>query len=95
MTALHITSAPPAGAAIPSALANFGGLPDAAYVRLPTMQAIYGGVSGPTIWRWAAAGAIPSPVRLSGRVTAWRVGDIRADLARRAAPNHKGKKECE
>lgn len=75
----------PAGAAIPPAPTDLGGLADEAYIRLPAIRAIYGGVSHATIWRWVAAGAIPAPIRLSPRVTAWRVGDIRADLARRAA----------
>ncbi|MBT9495724.1 MAG: AlpA family phage regulatory protein [Zoogloea sp.] len=58
---------------------------DEVHLRLPAMRKIYGGVSGATIWRWAACHKIPTPVKLSHRVTGWRVGDIRADLARRAA----------
>lgn len=75
----------PAGSAIPPSLIDLGGLADEAYIRLPAIRAIYGSVSAATIWRWAAAGAIPAPIRLSPRVTAWQVGAIRADLARRAA----------
>lgn len=74
-----------AGAAIPSPPPDLGGLGDEVYIRLPAMRQIYGGVSGATIWRWAARQKIPNPVKLSHRVTGWRVGDIRADLARRAA----------
>lgn len=34
--------------------------------------------SAPTLWRKVKAGTFPAPCRLSERVTAWRVGDIRA-----------------
>lgn len=37
--------------------------------------------SAPTLWRMVKAGNFPSPVKLSERVTAWRVGDIRRWLA--------------
>lgn len=33
--------------------------------------------SAPTLWRKVAAGTFPAPFRLSERVTAWRVGDVR------------------
>lgn len=34
--------------------------------------------SNSTLWRKSADGSFPKPVKLSARVTAWRVGDIRA-----------------
>jgi len=40
-------------------------------------------VSRSTIWRWAAHGLLPSPVRLSGCCTRWRVVDIEARDAER------------
>jgi prophage regulatory protein len=33
--------------------------------------------SAPTLWRKVKDGTFPKPVKLSNRVTAWRVGDIR------------------
>ena len=33
-------------------------------------------VSRSTIWRWVAEGRFPKPVKLSARVSAWRVQDI-------------------
>lgn len=36
--------------------------------------------SAPTLWRKVSAGTFPKPVKLSKRVTAWRVGDVRAWL---------------
>ena len=34
--------------------------------------------SAPTLWRKVKAGTFPSPVKLSERVTAWKVSDVRA-----------------
>ncbi len=37
--------------------------------------------SGPTLWRRVNDGSFPRPHKLSPRVTAWQVGDIRNWLA--------------
>ena len=37
--------------------------------------------SAPTLWRKTKNGTFPQPVRLSERVTAWKVGDVRAWIA--------------
>jgi excisionase family DNA binding protein len=37
-------------------------------------------VSERTVWRWAAEGRLPAPVRLQRRSTRWRVADIRRYL---------------
>ena len=34
--------------------------------------------SAPTLWRKVKAKTFPAPVKLSERVTAWRVGEVRA-----------------
>lgn len=39
--------------------------------------------SSATLWRKVKAGSFPSPVKLSQRITAWRVEDIRAWLLSR------------
>jgi predicted DNA-binding transcriptional regulator AlpA len=36
--------------------------------------------SAATLWRKVAAGTFPKPIKLSKRVTAWRVGDVRTFL---------------
>ena len=41
--------------------------------------------SSATLWRMARAGTFPKPHKLSQRVTAWRVGDVRAWMASQAA----------
>lgn len=37
--------------------------------------------SAPTLWRKVKAGTFPKPHKLSERVTAWKVGDVRAWIA--------------
>ena len=41
--------------------------------------------SSATLWRSVKAGKFPPPVKLSDRVTAWRVEDVRAWMKSRAA----------
>ena len=41
------------------------------------------GVSVPTVWRWASVGSLPRPVKLSMRVSAWRVATIEAFIKQR------------
>ncbi len=65
--------------AIPDALRNFDSLPDAANVRDKTVAGLIG-CSVPTVWRMAKDGRLPKPRKLSGRVTAWNVGQLRAVL---------------
>lgn len=66
--------------AIPDALKNFDSLPDAANVRQPVVEALIG-CSSTTIWRMVKRGDLPAPRKLSSRVTAWNVGDLRKALA--------------
>jgi predicted DNA-binding transcriptional regulator AlpA len=69
---------------IPDALKNFDSLPDAAHVRQPVVEALFG-YSGPTVWRRVRDGRIPRPKKLSPRVTAWNVGELRRVLAAHVA----------
>lgn len=66
--------------AIPGALQNFDALPDAAHVRQPVVEALFG-CSSATVWRRVKDGGIPAPVKLSTRITAWNVGKLRRALA--------------
>lgn len=65
--------------AIPDALKNFDALPDAANVRDKVVAGLLG-CSVPTVWRMAKDGRLPRPRKLSTRVTAWNVGQLRAAL---------------
>ena len=37
--------------------------------------------SAPTLWRKVSAGTFPKPIKLSERVTCWRVSEVRAWMA--------------
>lgn len=68
-------------------------LPETGYLRLPhiigdpkarpPIPPLYP-VSKSTWWAGVKAGRFPKPVKLGPRITAWRVEDIRALLARSA-----------
>jgi len=38
-------------------------------------------ISAATLWRYVKAQTFPKPVKLSPKITAWRVGDVRAWMA--------------
>lgn len=68
-------------------------LPDTAFVRQsqlvrdpkhPTRPAPLP-LSSATFWRWIRDGKFPQPIKLGARVTAWKVGDVRAWLKSQAA----------
>lgn len=69
-----------APSAIPDALTNYDSLPDSAHVRLPVVRALVG-CSSATVWRLVKRGTLPAPRKLSERVTAWNVGELRKSLA--------------
>lgn len=52
-------------------------LPETGYIRQAQLVKIIP-FSAATLWRKVKDGSFPSPVKLSSRVTAWRVEDIRA-----------------
>lgn len=70
---------------IPSALQYFDQLPDSANVRQPIVEALFA-CSSTTLWRRVKDGRIPKPRKLSDRVTAWRVGELRRSLAKSVTP---------
>lgn len=83
------TSASPA--AVAATITAFDQLPDSALVResqlvkKPTNPAPIIPFSASTLWRKVRANQFPAPIRLSEKITAWRVGDIRAWLQSQAA----------
>lgn len=68
---------------IPKELANFDAMPNSGFIRLPIVKALYG-ISSSTVWRNCKANKFPLPRKLSDRVTAWSVAEIRADLLSKA-----------
>ena len=78
--------------------ANFDNLPDSAFIResqlvqSPKRPASPAPLpfSAPTLWRKVKAGTFPAPVKLADRVTAWKVGDVRAWIASHCATQQTG-----
>ena len=69
-----------------AAIPSFDTLPDSAFIReaqlvqspkRPTMPAPLP-FSAPTLWRKVKNQTFPAPVKLSERITAWKVGEVRA-----------------
>ena len=67
----------------PVSLANFDTMPGSAFVRLPTVCALFG-ISPATAWRRAKSGALPAPKKMGERIAAWQVAELRAALAAQA-----------
>lgn len=51
-------------------------MPNAGYIRQAGLIPGVLPISSATLWRWIANGQFPRPIKLSPRVTAWRVHDI-------------------
>jgi predicted DNA-binding transcriptional regulator AlpA len=56
---------------------SFDQLPDSGLIRLSDLLPAVIPVSRATLWRRVADGTFPRPVKLSNRVSAWRVCDVR------------------
>lgn len=72
---------------------DFDALPDSAWLResqlvrsgkTPASSVAPLPFSAPTLWRKVKAGTFPKPIKLSARVTAWQVGQVRAWMAAQA-----------
>ena len=61
-------------------MTNHSEIPSTGFLRLPNIIAPHGPipVSKSTWWAGIKTGRYPKPVKLSTRITAWRVEDIRA-----------------
>lgn len=62
-----------------------GRLPDSGFLRQSQLIPVIVPFSSATLWRKVKDRSFPAPVKLSSRVTAWRVEDIRAWMAAREA----------
>jgi hypothetical protein len=51
-------------------------MPQAGYMRQALLIPHILPVSPATLWRWVSIGKFPKPVKISARITAWRVTDI-------------------
>jgi len=59
---------------------SFDNLPESGYVRQAQLIPDVVPFSSATLWRRVKLGEFPKPIKLSTRVTAWRVADVRAFL---------------
>ena len=66
-------------------LPNFPLLDDEAFVRQPIVEAVFA-CSAASVWRGVKAGRIPQPHRIGPHSTGWKVGEVRAALARSTHP---------
>lgn len=65
---------------------NFDSLPGSALIRERQLTNGILPFSSATLWRKVKTGTFPQPIRLTdGRVTAWKIGDVRAWLAAQGA----------
>lgn len=55
-------------------------LPASGYIREKKLIPDIIPVGHATLWRWSKDGRFPKPVKLSARVTAWRISDVKAWL---------------
>jgi prophage regulatory protein len=98
MKSQHTSRKTPAAPVIPAQHASvqaslFDALSDGALVRQSQLvsSAYHPGTpvllpfSAPTLWRMVKQGTFPKPIKLSARVTCWKVGQIRAWLASQAS----------
>jgi predicted DNA-binding transcriptional regulator AlpA len=59
-------------------------LPDTGFLRQPQVLAFIP-ISKSTLWRRVTEGTFPAPVKLSSRVTVWRVEDVRRWIEEQSA----------
>jgi len=63
---------------------SFDALPDTGSLRQAQLIPDVVPISSATLWRKCKTGDFPKPVKLSERVTAWNVGQVRAWLQAQA-----------
>lgn len=56
---------------------TFDNLPDTGFIRQAQLIPTVVPFSSATLWRKCKAGHFPKPVKLSERVTAWRISSVR------------------
>jgi predicted DNA-binding transcriptional regulator AlpA len=61
-------------------LSSFDKLPASGYIRQKNLIPSVVPISHATLWRKVKTGEFPAPVKLSKRITAWKVSDVKAWL---------------
>jgi prophage regulatory protein len=70
---------------MPKAASPIGELHATGYIRQAQLIPAIIPFSSATLWRMVRAGTFPRPIKLSARVTAWRVEDVRAWMQSRVS----------
>ena len=83
VTYFHPVRSPVKGQ-IMSALRSNAALPEAGFLRQPQVLTFIP-ISKSTLWRRVMDGTFPAPVKLSPRVTVWRVEDVRRWIEEQSA----------
>ena len=71
---------------------EFDELPDSAFIRQDALMVVFP-FSESQLWRMVRDGQFPRPVKMSPRVTAWKVRDVRVWLAERPLAGGKNPKK--
>lgn len=79
-TPSYVSTPPPSPSFITKPVPDFDALPASGFVRLHYVLLLFA-CSRATVWRWVKSGKLPAPKKLSPRVTAWNVGELRAALS--------------
>jgi predicted DNA-binding transcriptional regulator AlpA len=61
---------------------TYGAMPATGYMRQSQLIPAIFPFSSATLWRMVKAGTFPKPVKLTSRITAWRVEEIREFIER-------------
>jgi predicted DNA-binding transcriptional regulator AlpA len=79
---LDASGLPTGGEASPMAVLDkiLQEMPQATYIRQAGLLPGVLPISPATLWRWVKIGTFPKPHRLSARVTAWLIADVRTWL---------------
>lgn len=64
---------------------TFDNLPASGFIRQAQLIPTVVPFSSATLWRKCKSGQFPKPLKLSERVTAWKVGDVRAWIQAQSA----------
>ncbi|MDB5924112.1 MAG: Prophage regulatory [Betaproteobacteria bacterium] len=67
-----------------ASLARNSTLPDTGFLRQPQVLSVIP-ISKSTLWRRVTEGTFPAPMKLSPRVTVWRVEDVRRWIEEQSA----------
>lgn len=63
-------------------ISDFDRLPGTARIRITELKRVWGGCSNATVYRLIKRGVLPPPYRISARISAWNVEEVRQALAK-------------